>query len=235
MNSGFFHPSVGLGIAAAAGALLLGGPGISAIAQESFFRAPDIRLSPISKRAGGGLDKQDETVQTKEDRETEAALQRVEDEETRLKTLREIEELLVKYPDNYRLRMGKGMLFIRMNRHQEAIEILEALLADFPDSVSVKNNLAWVYATAGDGSMRDGQRAVLLGREALLSKPMNYHIWSTVGEGHYISGDFVKALKAAREALRIGVELEADAENILEYRRQMRKSVKALIAFSLIE
>ena len=151
------------------------------------------------------------------------------------KAFLEIETMLEKYPDSVRLLTAKSVLLIRLRRHEEAIALLEDLHARNPDSVAVMNNLAWVYATADDSALRNGRRAVVLGRRALLNAPMSYHIWSTIAEGHYISGDFEKGLKASREAMRIATEMKADPDNLLEYRNQIRKCAQALVAFSLVE
>ena len=130
---------------------------------------------------------------------------------------------------------GMAIIAIRQHRYLEAIETMEILLADVPNDVVTMNNLAWVYAAADDPAARNGRRAVELGQKALLVSPRNYHIWSTVSEGHHITGDFDKALAAAEEALRIALVARASSDNLREYRHQITKNRKAIDAFSLLD
>jgi len=69
--------------------------------------------------------------------QTAAALQRVE------------RALLVK-PKDAQLRFLRGVLLAESRRNAEAIETLQALTQDYPDLPEPYNNLAALYAAAGD-------------------------------------------------------------------------------------
>lgn len=132
-------------------------------------------------------------------------------------------------------RFGLGTLYIKTREYENALDLLEALMAEYPNDYFIKNNVAWVYATAEDYSIRDGERAVRLAQDALLSQPGSYHVWSTLSEGYYVIADYEKALRAAEQALRLGQANGASSENMEAYRDQLRKCARARQALSLIE
>ena len=70
---------------------------------------------------------------------------------------------------------------------------------------------------------------------ALLSQPGSYHVWSTLAEGYYVSGEYEKAFRASEQALRLGSEKKATQENLMAYKEQLRKCMRAKEAMSLIE
>jgi tetratricopeptide (TPR) repeat protein len=69
--------------------------------------------------------------------ETAAALQRVE-------------RALTDKPKDAQLRFLRGVLLAENRRNAEAIEILQGLTQDYPDLPEPYNNLAALYAAAGD-------------------------------------------------------------------------------------
>lgn len=144
-------------------------------------------------------------------------------------------EALRMRPQSKDARFGMGALLIKQSRYAEAIAIMEELMDEYPDEFPVMNNLAWLYATASDHTVRNGQRAVSLAQKALLLQPNNFHVWNTLSEGHYVSGDYERALRAAQEALRLSMEAESGRERILEYRRQVEKSRRAAEAMTILE
>lgn len=137
--------------------------------------------------------------------------------------------------DHKQARFGLGTLYIKMNNYERAIRVLESVLAQYPDEYFVLNNLAWLYATASDVAFRDGERAVKLAQEALLLQPNDFHVWSTLSEGHYIMGEYNRALRAAREALRISRQANAPETRIDEYRRQVDRSQRAAEALTILD
>jgi len=146
-----------------------------------------------------------------------------------------LDEVLATDPENRVARTTRSIVLTSQFRYGEAVEVLEGLCEDFPKDVGILNNLAWVFATASDRSLRDGVRAVELAKSALISSPRNFHIWSTLSEGYYVTGDFQRASDAASEALKLGIPANASAKDILIYREQLRKAQRALLAFQLVE
>ena len=144
-------------------------------------------------------------------------------------------QALEKDPGNKRARFGLGTVLIQLKRFREAYAILQKLVAEFPEDYSLKNNLAWLLATATDDSVRNGSKAVRVAQSALLQAPSDYHVWSTLSEAYYVSGEYEKALRAARIALMMSREMRGKPSEIREYREQVMKCSKAVEALSLIE
>jgi len=138
-------------------------------------------------------------------------------------------------PESRDARFGMGTLFIKQRRYGEAIATMEALIEDYPNEFPIINNLAWLYATATDAGIRDGNRAVHLAQEALLLQPNNYHVWSTLSEGHFVLGHYERAARAAREALRLSREAGAGEGRIRTYQRQLEKCVRAAQAMTILD
>ncbi len=144
-------------------------------------------------------------------------------------------QALALQPDSKSARLGRGTALIRLLRHQEAIDVLAPMLDEFPGDYFLRNNLAWLYATSDLPAIRNGDKAVALAQDALLLAPDDYHVWSTLSEAYFVSTRYEKAVRAAREALRLGREKKATAENIDTYKKQIEKSEKARRAMSILD
>lgn len=138
-------------------------------------------------------------------------------------------------PHSKQARFGLGTLYIKSGHYHAAVEIMEPLVTEFPNDYLIMNNLAWLYASSSDLSIRNGARAKELAQQALLVQPQDYHVWSTLSEAHFVSGDYDKALRAAQEAERLSREAKAPPERIEEYVQQVKKARRAATAFSILE
>ncbi|MBU1909104.1 MAG: tetratricopeptide repeat protein [Verrucomicrobia bacterium] len=138
-------------------------------------------------------------------------------------------------PASHRARFGLGNVMIQLQQFEEARTIFEALVADYPEDYSLKNNLAWLYATARDHHIRNGARALELAQDALLLAPTDFHVWSTLSEAYYILGQYARAQRAAQIALDLASTQRGTERNIEEYRRQANKCRRAAEAMSIIE
>ncbi len=138
-------------------------------------------------------------------------------------------------PKNQRVQFGLGTAYIQQEKYREALGILEPMVLESPQDYFLMNNIAWLYATAKDPSVRDGRKAVRFSRDALLIAPRDYHVWSTLSESYYILGEYAKALRAAEEALRLTIETPTPGANLQEYHRQVDKCKKAVEAMSILE
>ena len=143
--------------------------------------------------------------------------------------------VLQRDPTNQRGRFGLSAALIQTDKYKEALAILEQMARESPKSYSLKNNIAWVYATARDLSMRNGPRAIQLGQEALLLNPTDCHVWSTLAEAYFISGRYDKALRNAEHALQLGRDTNADPKLLEEYQRQMERCRKAAESMAIME
>ncbi len=146
-----------------------------------------------------------------------------------------LDEVLESDPKNRVARTTRSVVLTTQFRYEESIKVLESLVEDFPGDVGILNNLAWVFATAPDRSLRDGVRAVELAKNALISSPRNFHVWSTLSEGYYVIGNFKRAYLSAIEALNLAGSGRASIKDVLIYRRQKERAKRALLAFQLVE
>ena len=144
-------------------------------------------------------------------------------------------KLLQKDPANRRARFGLSTALIQAEKYKEALAILEDMVKEVPRDYVTKNNLAWIYATANDLSVRDGKRAVQLAQEALLLNPTDCHVWSTLSEAYFICGRYDKAMRDAEHALRLGQDTNADAKLLEQYQLQVERCRKAAESMAILE
>jgi tetratricopeptide (TPR) repeat protein len=145
------------------------------------------------------------------------------------------ERAMIFDPDNSSAGFGMANVYILLREYQRAEDILERLIDLYPDDYSLKNNIAWLYATAEDHSVRSGPKAIELAQSALLIAPGDYHVWSTLSEAYYVSGEYEKAYRTATEALEMCQEQKGSERDLLEYREQVEKCRQAYEAMSLID
>ncbi len=157
----------------------------------------------------------------------------IEDELDRAR--RFFEAVLRAEPQNREARFAMSTLHIKAGDYPSAIDLLEELAEEFPRDYAVLNNLAWLYATAEETRFRDGDRAVALAQEALLSAPNDYHVWSTLARGHFVAGNYDRSLRAARQALQLSQRQGADVQRVQEYREQVNRSQRAARALSITD
>lgn len=106
-------------------------------------------------------------------------------------------------PASQEATFGLSAAYIQLNKFDEALPLLLTLSRQLPANPMVKNNLAWVYLKSKDPAVRDPQKAVRLARGAVLDVPADYSIWNTLAEAYYATGQFDRALRAARSALQL--------------------------------
>jgi tetratricopeptide (TPR) repeat protein len=132
-----------------------------------------------------------------------------------------IERQLERAPDNPALYALLGDLSFRRKDYAGVQRAYEESLALKPDSPSVLNNLAWLYATCEDERFRDPPRALVLAREAarLQEAP---HVLDTLAEAYYVNGKYAEAVESGKRALA------AAAGDRSHYEAQLEKFEAAL-------
>lgn len=145
------------------------------------------------------------------------------------------EQALAENADDKDAKFGLGTAYIKLKRPKEAIEILDALYRKFPQDYHIINNLAWLYATAKDVTLRDGTQAIRLAQEALMIRPDDHHVWSTLAEAYYVSGTYERALRASTSAYEMAMRQNLQGEQMQEYAVQVRKCRQAVAAMSLLD
>jgi tetratricopeptide (TPR) repeat protein len=113
-------------------------------------------------------------------------------------------------PENVEARNILGTALIQQRRVREAIEQWQDALAIEPENGNASSNLAWVFATCPEASIRDGARAVELAEKALrLSGGKIPMIFRVLAAAYAENGRFSEAIETAQR----GAELAASQGN----------------------
>jgi tetratricopeptide (TPR) repeat protein len=128
-------------------------------------------------------------------------------------------------PDNSDIRFRLSTLYIQMKQYAKAVDLLEVLAKEFPESPALHNNLSWVYATGGE--MKNGRLALRHAREALLTAPTQASLWNTLAEAYYVSGQYDKALSASEFAIDLLKMQGADEKEVADFEGQRAKIQRA--------
>jgi len=121
-------------------------------------------------------------------------------------------------------------IYISAKQYKKAEKMLLALLEENSDDFKLLNNLAWLYATAEDPSIRNGKKAIRYAQEAMILAPNDYHVWSTLSEAYYVSGDYEKAYRAIEQMAGLAALYGKDLteESIKDYNEQIRKCKRSM-------
>ncbi|MGB9476138.1 MAG: tetratricopeptide repeat protein [Candidatus Udaeobacter sp.] len=111
-------------------------------------------------------------------------------------------KLLELQPDNIEVHNIVGTILIQQGRAREAVEEWQKVLTIQTDNGNAMSNLAWVFATSPDDSLRDGNKAVQLASEALRISGRRIPIlFRTLAAAYAEVGDYSKAIEIAQEGM----------------------------------
>ena len=147
------------------------------------------------------------------------------------------ERILELEPEHQQARYLLSHVYISAKQYRKAESLLFEIMKERPNDFTLLNNLAWVYATAEDLSIRNGKKAIQYAQEAMVLAPNDHHGWSTLSEAYYMSGHYEKAYRAithmAQLATRYGQNITE--ESVEEYNEQIRKCKRALDTANVME
>jgi tetratricopeptide (TPR) repeat protein len=93
---------------------------------------------------------------------------------------------------------------LQKGRAAEAISHFQKALQLTPSNPSLQNNLAWLLATSPEASLRDGDKAVALARQAsTLTGGQNPVVLHTLAAAFAEAGRFSEAVETAQRALSL--------------------------------
>jgi protein O-mannosyl-transferase len=117
--------------------------------------------------------------------------------------LESFEKALALKPD-YLIYNNVGTALLQKGRLREAIEHFQKSLELQPHYLLAENNLAFIYATASDATLRNGAKAVELAEDAnKLSGGQNPIVMVTLGAAYAEAGRFPDAIATAKRAEQI--------------------------------
>jgi Zn-dependent protease with chaperone function len=108
-------------------------------------------------------------------------------------------------PDNPLLLSVLGDLFYEAKNFKETVSAYEKSLSHAPENPHVLNNLAWLYATCEDESIRNPKRALQLSLQAV-ERERSAQVLDTLAESHFANGEIEAAIAAERTALELAKE-----------------------------
>jgi len=107
-------------------------------------------------------------------------------------------------PDNMEVHNIVGTVLVQQGRVQEGVEEWQKVLSIEPGNGNAMSNLAWVFATSPDQSIRNGAKAVQLAEQAVrISGGRIAILFRTLAAAYAENGRFVDAIQTAQR----GVEL----------------------------
>ena len=113
-------------------------------------------------------------------------------------------KLLELQPDNMEVHNIVGTVLTQQGRVEEGVEEWQKVLSVEPDNGNAMSNLAWVFATAPDQSIRNGAKAVELAEGALrISGGRIPILLRTLAAAYAESGEFSKAIQTAQQGIEL--------------------------------
>lgn len=101
-------------------------------------------------------------------------------------------------------RLQLAQLCYERHRFREAVAAFRDVVRAKPDSTEALNNLAWLLATCGDSSVRNGSEAVRYAKQACCLTDFKQSLFiSTLAAAYAEAGRFPQAIGTAKRALRL--------------------------------
>lgn len=114
------------------------------------------------------------------------------------------EKALAVQPSSAAAYVSLGTAFLKKGQDAEAVARYEKALELAPHALTALNNLAWLYATSPNPSIRNGARATVLARDAVrISGGRDPFYLHKLAAGYAATGDYPKALETAQQAFRL--------------------------------
>jgi len=110
------------------------------------------------------------------------------------------ERRLTAEPDNPTLHFLLANIYFEREDYARAEGAYLSVLRLSPDNAEALNNLAWLYATAKDMSLRNPTEALRLAQKAADLDPKP-HILDTLAESYFVNGNYRLALETSRQVL----------------------------------
>ncbi|MBX3413758.1 MAG: fused MFS/spermidine synthase [Pirellulales bacterium] len=123
------------------------------------------------------------------------------------KAARILADLLRQHPANTDALYLLGQIFERQRKYSDAVKLYRRALEIVPESDAIGNNLAWLLATCGDESVRDGEEAVRVAQPICERDGYKkFEFVDTLAAACAEAGNFAEAVRLAEDAQESAVE-----------------------------
>ena len=129
---------------------------------------------------------------------------------------RELSLKLREHPRDVNLAMNLAMVYQRMGKEIESMDMYREIIQWNPRQAVALNNLAWLMLTASEPGLKDKVRALGLARQAVFLQPVPQFL-DTLAEACYQNGLNDEAIQVITEAM------EKATENKAYYEAQLQK------------
>ncbi len=137
-------------------------------------------------------------------------------------------KLLDLQPDNMEVHNIVGTVLVQQGRVEEGVEEWKKVLLVEPDNGNAMSNLAWVFATSPDQSIRNGAKALQLAEQAVrISGGRIAILFRTLAAAYAENGRFSDAIQTAQRGIELannqgnsGLATELQASIALYQERQ---------------
>ncbi|RPJ14863.1 MAG: tetratricopeptide repeat protein, partial [Desulfobacteraceae bacterium] len=123
-------------------------------------------------------------------------------------------------PENADLHGMLGDFYYGIKDFQKAKKAYENAVSIDPDNPRTLNNLAWLYATIEDESIRNVSGAITLAERAVRIEEKS-HIYDTLAESYHAAGKYKEAAETGRKALALA------GSDKSYYKKQLEKFLKS--------
>lgn len=114
----------------------------------------------------------------------------------------------------------RGLAHSQMGSHQAALSDFDAAVRLAPRDANALNSKAWILATAGSSTVRNGGEAVRFAEQAVALQRNNYAFSDTLAAAYAEAGRFEDAVQEQERALRLLGE-RGDAHTKAEFNRRL--------------
>ncbi|MEL0179436.1 MAG: tetratricopeptide repeat protein [Deltaproteobacteria bacterium] len=105
------------------------------------------------------------------------------------------------YPDSFRILFRRSIVTMNLLQEEESIRIHQKMIELRPEHALSLNNLAWMYLTAKDRSLRQPEKALELALKSVELEATIDHI-DTLAEAYFQTGQTGKAIETLRKGIR---------------------------------
>lgn len=144
-------------------------------------------------------------------------------------------QTLVSNPGELNIHVALADSYYAAGTYREAVKHYRYVLARDPLHFQSLNNLAWLVSSVRDPDFRDLEQARVLGERAKLIRPDSHHIWSTLAQVYFQTGNYREAEQSINRALAIAQQTQAPLQVVVNYLMQRDRAMVAREATSILE